>query len=170
MKRLNPKLSPIAQLGDLITITGYATRLFRIDSYTHEFTYERGLETEEIYYDCSCVTSAEYTLAAQEDITVACAEVYSEIYLETYEHPIIDVVASDIFANLFANMNWEAEVMTKPVKAVNKTKEPTKQERIDALLDEMNNVNNAIELIGDSDGEYGRRIDEIKAELEAVSV
>jgi len=165
---MNPKLKPIAQLGDLVTIIGYANRLYRIDSYTYEFTFERGLETEEIYYDCSCVTSAEYTLAAQEDITVACTDAHSEIFLETYEHPKVDVVAMDIFENLFANMNWEAEEMTKP-QAVSKPKEKTEQQRIDALLDERNDVGILDGIITTQDAEYKQhRLAEIDAQIKEV--
>lgn len=168
---INPKMTPVAQLGDLVTINGYATRLFRVDSYTHEFTFEQGVEMEDIYYDCTCVTAGEYTLGAQEDLTVMCRKDQTEAFLKTYEHPEIDVVAMDIFEGLFANMTWEAEDVVKPIKAVTKkAKEPTKQERIDALLDDMNNVNNAIELISDEDGGYADRLGEIKAELGTLTI
>lgn len=168
---INPKMTPLAQLGDLVTINGYANRLFRVDSYTHEFTFERGIESEDIYYDCTCVTAGEYTLGAQEDLTVVCREGQTEEFLKTYEHPEIDVIASEMFDGMFGNIFGEAEQMTKPVNTVTtkKTKEPTRQELIDVLLDDMNNVYNAIELVGDDGGDYGRRIDEIKAELSAVT-
>src|SRR5690554_2015861 len=170
---MNPKMTPIAQLGDLVTINGYANRLFRVDSYTHEFTFERGIESEDIYYDCTCVTAGEYTLGAQEDLTVVCREGQTEEFLKTYEHPEIDVVASDLFENMFGNIfGGEADTVIQPYKPINtiikKPKEPTKQERIDALLDDMNNVNNAIELIGDEGGGYAERLGEIKAELGAI--
>lgn len=168
---MNPKMTPLAQLGDLATIDGYANRLFRVDSYTHEFTFERGIESEDIYYDCTCVTAGEYTLGAQEDLTVVCREGQTEEFLKTYEHPEIDVIAVEMFDGMFGNIFGEAEQMTSPFKTVyqKKTKEPTKQERIDALLDDMNNVYNAIELVGDEGGDYGRRIGEIKAELEVLT-
>lgn len=146
---IQPKMTPVAQLGDLVNIAGYANRLFRVDSYTHEFTFEHGIESEDIYYDCSCVTAGEYTLAAQEDITVLCEEAKAAEFLKTYKHPEIDVKASDIYEGLFANMNWEAEDMEKTNAKVTKSKEKTKQERIDAYLDDLINVENAKELIGD---------------------
>jgi len=166
---MNPKMTPIAQLSDLVTINGYANRLFRVDSYTHEFTFERGIESEDIYYDCTCVTAGEYTLGAQEDLTVVCREGQTEAFLKTYEHPEIDVIASNIYDEMFTNMTWEVRDVVNPIKAVIAPKGPTKQERIDALLDDMNNVNTAMALIGDEGGDYGRRVDEIKAELEAMT-
>lgn len=168
---INPKMTPVANIGDLVNIAGYANRLFRVDSYTHEFTFERGIEAEDIYYDCSCVSAGEYTLGAQEDITVVCREGQSAEFLKTYKHPEIDVIATHLYEELFGNIfEGEAEEMT--IKPTTKTaKEPTKQERIDGYLDELINVNNAIELIGD-DGDlayYGARKAGILAGLEALT-
>jgi len=169
---INPKMTPIAQLGDLVNIAGYANRLFRVDSYTHEFTFERGIEAEEIYYDCSCVTAGEYTLGAQEDVTVVCREGQTEEFLKTYQHPEVDEIATRLYDEVFGNIfGGEAETVMQPIKTIvtKKAKEPTKQERIDALLDDMNNVNTAIELIGDEDGGYAKRLGEIKAELTVIT-
>lgn len=70
-------------------------------------------------------------------------------FLKTYKHPEIDVKASEIYEGLFANMNWGAEDVAKTNVKVTKPKEMTKQERIDAYLDELINVESAKELIGD---------------------
>lgn len=118
--------------------------------------------------DCTCVTAGEYTLGAQEDLTVVCREGQTEEFLKTYEHPEIDVIASEMFEGMFGNIFGEVEQMTKPVKTVT-SKGPTKQVRINAYLDEMNYEYVAIEEDGDDDGEHGRRIDEIKAELEVLT-
>lgn len=166
---MNPKMTPIANIGDLVTLAGYANRLFRIDSYTHEFTFERGIEMEEIYYDCTCVTGGEYNLGAQEDITVVCRDGQTEAFLQTYEHPIIDNVASEIFDNMFGNIFGEGTAVVKPIKSKVTPKKQTKQQRIDELLDEMINVNTAVSVIGDSDGGYRERIDEITKELTAIT-
>lgn len=167
---INPKMTPVANIGDLVNISGYANRLFRVDSYTHEFTFERGIESEDIYYDCTCVSAGEYNLGAQEDITVVCREGQSAEFLKTYKHPEVDVIASDIFEGLFLNMTWGAEDVIKPIKAtVTKTKEPTKQELIDGYLDDLINVSNAIELIGDEDGYYDAKKAGILAGLEAMT-
>lgn len=171
---INPKMTPVARLGDLVNIAGYANRLFRVDSYTHEFTFERGIEAEDIYYDCSCVSAGEYTLGAQEDITVVCREGKTAEFLKTYKHPEIDVAATQLYEKLFGNIfEGEAEEMTiNPIKTtVKKAKEPTKQELIDGYLDELINVNNAIELIGDGGdlAYYGARIAGILAGLAEVT-
>lgn len=166
---INPKMTPVANIGDLVNINGYANRLFRVDSYTHEFTFERGIESEDIYYDCTCVSAGEYNLGAQEDITVVCRADDTAEFLKTYEHPEVDVIALDIFENMFVNMTWGAEDVIQPIKAtVAKTKEPTKQELIDGYLDELINVNNAIELIGDEDGYYGAKKAGILAGMKAL--
>lgn len=169
---INPKMTPVARIGDLVNINGYANRLFRVDTYTHEFTFERGIESEDIYFDCTCVTAGEYTLGAQEDVTVVCREGQTEEFLKTYEHPEIDVIATELYENLFGNIFEEAEDMTKQVITVKAPKELTKQEKIDGYLDELINVNNAIELIGDEGGEYayyGARKAGILAGLAEVS-
>lgn len=147
---MNHKMTPIAEIDDLVRITGYENRVFRIASFTHELTHE-------------CVTNGEFALGAQEDITIVSKADTAERYLETFEHPeVSDVSPMDIFELL----GTEEIPMTK--KSDKKPRKPSKQERIDALLDERINVTTAIKEIGDADGYYQRRIDEIEAELKEV--
>ena len=160
---MNPRMKPIAAIGDLVTISGYGARLFRVDSYTHEFLYERGAEYEDIYYDCTCATTAEYELGAQEDITVICKESEADALLAMYDHPEIDEEKTDDLNKLFV----EVRIVTKPVE---KTKEPTKQERIDALLDERNDVGSTDDfvIVADAEAYKQRRIDEIDAKIKSI--
>ncbi len=138
---MNPKLTPIARIGDLITLQGYGKRVFRVDSYTHEFIYEIDATTEDIYYDCTCVSTSEYTIGAQDDVTVVCNEAQADAFLKTYKHPKFNARMPNVLENIFA----EVKTVTKPVA---KTKAvPTKQARIDALLDERNNVGSADDFV-----------------------
>lgn len=156
-------MTPAAQINDLVSINGYANRIFRVNSYTHEFTYELGAEYEDIYYDCTCVTNDEYMLGSQEDVTVVCKADMSERFLESYEHPTL--IKIDMVEYFEAQLH-QAEV--KPMTTKPEAKTISKQERTDALLDDLLNVYQAMEVIGDADGHYQRRIDEIEAELKGV--
>lgn len=161
---MKPQMTPTAKIGDLVTIKGYGNRVFRVASLTHEITYEKDAEYEDIYYDCHCVTNDEYMLGSQDDITVVCKADMSDRFLENYEHPKFDEISP---FNLFEFFNENTEV--KPMTTKPETKVLSKQERTDALLDDLLNVYQAMEVIGDADGHYQRRIDEIEAELKEVN-
>lgn len=169
---MNSRMTPKAHINDLVTIDGYANRIFRVNSYTHEFMFELGAEYEDIYYDCTCVTSDEYMLGSQHDVTVVCKADKATQFLSTFKHPVIEGI--DI-AECYESQMRQSEVndMKQPIKPIkaetSKKDEPTREELVDVLLDEMNNVNNAIELIGDEDGHYAERLAEIKAELKEVT-
>lgn len=151
-----PELTPIATFGDLVTIDGFDNRLFRVDSYTHEIYYERNEVFEEVIYDCHCVITAEYMLAMQVDITIVSKEAQAEEYLRNYEMPMVKPL----------NTVEVEVVLNKPT--VTKVKKPTKQARIDALLDERLNVMQAQVFMADEAGYYARRIDEIDAKIREV--
>lgn len=160
---MNPKLTPIAGIGDLITLIGYGQRVFRVDSYTHEFIYEIDATTEDIYYDCTCVSSSEYMIGAQDDVTVVCDETQADAFLRNYEHPKFNEIKPFDFGNIFA----EVKIVIKPVA---KTKVPTKQARIDALLDERLDVGSEDDSakVADMEAYKQRRYNEIDAQIREV--
>lgn len=129
---MNPKLTPAANIGDVITVIGYADRLFKVDAYSHEFIYESDAEYEEIYYDCTCVTNSEPIIAAQEDIYVMAQSKDATEYLKEYKHPqIADISPFNLFVEIFKEVE-EPTKLTPFRKGIIKDK----QQRIDELLDE----------------------------------
>ncbi len=105
-------------------------------------------------------------LGSQEDVTDVCKSDMSERFLESYEHPSMNEVAP---FNIFEIFNAEAEVKPMTTKPeTKKAKEPTKQQRIDALLDEINIVNDTQEFLVAEEGYRERRISEIEAKIMEV--
>lgn len=150
--------------GDIVTVEGYDGQYFRINGYQKNV-----LETEgepdliEHWLDLVCAHTGGYTMAFVDEVTLACRKGEASTFLADMPAPNIGPSGGIAIATIFGGM-FEEETPLKPLTP------PSKQTQIDRLLDDMNNVNNAIELIGDSDGEYQRRIDAIKAQLEGLSV
>lgn len=179
-------MTPIANIGDLVNVDGYADKLAEVISYTHEFRYEPDKIYEDIYYDCVCVDSAEYLLASNEDLTVVCQAQDSSDYLRIYHSKKDNDITSEILGEDLTEENFQREmerqwskliieseggtmIPKKTDKGRKKSPSIVRQERIDELLDEMLNVMAVAELVG-SDDEYCRdRISEIEAELERLA-
>ncbi|WP_060210215.1 hypothetical protein [Sporosarcina koreensis] len=165
-------LEPIAQIDDLITIEGYGGRVFRVDGFTYEKVHGRDYEEEDIFYDCHCVVTAEYMLGGQDDIEVVCKAANAEAYLRNYEMPAFKTL---LFGqSIFTEGDDDVINPFKPIKTVAETKkpkEPTREERIDALLDERNTVGNSDDFVtvADMEAYKQRRYDEIDAQITEVN-
>lgn len=161
-------LEPIAQIDDLITIDGYGDRVFRVDGYTREETYNRDFDAEDIYYDCHCVVTAEYMMADQPDVEVVAKAEESGAFLRSYKMPKFQTPLYGI-----SFYHTEVDNVFKPIKvqAPTKPKEPTREERIDALLDERNTVGNSDDFVtvADMEAYKQRRYDEIDAQITEVN-
>ncbi|MGN7387774.1 hypothetical protein [Sporosarcina sp. SAFN-015] len=159
-------LEPIAQIDDLITIEGYGDRVFRVDGYTREESYNRDFEAEDIYYDCHCVVTAEYMMADQADVKLACRAVEADAYLHHYKMPSF---LSPLFGiPFYAEVD---EVFKPKVKTPAKPKVLTRAEKIDALLDERNNVGSSDDFVTVADMEAYKqhRYDEIDAQIKELT-
>ncbi|MCG7345360.1 hypothetical protein MHZ92_14570 [Sporosarcina sp. ACRSL] len=169
-------LEPIAQIDDLVTIEGYGDRVFRVDGFTHEVVYGRDYAEEDIFYDCHCVITAEYMIGGQDDIEVVCKAPNAEAYLRNYEMPAFTtlIFGQSIYTegddDMFG-MNPFSQYNKAPVKPVVKPKEPTKQQKIDALLDERNTVGSSDEFVtvADMEAYKQRRYDEIDAQIKELT-
>lgn len=158
---MNPKLKPAAQIGDLVTLDGYGRRLFRLDAYTHEISYDEDGPSEDIWYDVSCVITGEYTVGSHDDIKCVCKAQASEKFIANYQHPAI----KPLNGGLEIVFTMEEVGMAMELMSPTKT---SKQSEIDGFLDEINDIRSLIATIGDADGEYQRKLDEAKAKLRTI--
>lgn len=162
------EIKPIATFGDLVTVDGYGNHLFAVDAFTYEYHYEPGSEFTEVIYDLTCVYgNSGYIIGEQEDVKLACKAKKADAFLQAYKPaPTAEDTPTVMRSIYFAIGNGgELEMQPKQPKA----KTPTTRQRIDALLDERNDVLIAAELIGD-DGEYKqRRLNEIDAQLRELT-
>lgn len=164
------EIKPVATFGDLVLVAGYGNNLFAVEAYYYEYYYESDAEMTEVIYDLTCVYGdSGYIIADQDDVTLACKAEKADVFLQAYDPaPTIEDMPSWMRGINFAIGNGGVEMTKKPTK-VAKVKVLTKQQRIDALLDEMINVKTATVAIGDSDGSYQRRIDAIEAQLKELA-
>ena len=160
---MNPNLKPAAQIGDLVTLDGYGRRLFRLDAYTHEISYDEDGPSEDIWYDVSCVITGEYTVGSHDDIVLVCKAQASEKFLDNYQHPAIKPLHGGL--EIVFTADYFEDYAPKPKPAL--VKAPIQSE-IDGFLDEINDIRSLIATIGDADGEYQRNLDEAKAKLRTI--
>lgn len=179
------EMRPIAQVGDLVRCLGYGNRVFIIDAYTHELSYDAENAFEDIYYDMTDALTKEYTLGGQEDIFVVCKAYKADDYLAQYLRNGHDVglgagkeMPSEILRNVLADITpqQEASEMSKERRLTpreessqeahrRKQEREERSEKADVLLDEMRDYMTLKTMFGDMDGEYQMKIDEVKAEL-----
>lgn len=156
------ELTPVARVDDIITIEGYGDRLFRVTGYTHEFTYNKHESYEEIWYDCYCVITAEFMMAEQDDVMSVVLAHESKAIIDDYLERQADLILSNVFTDYG---DWKDAEITKEAyePMTKKPKEKTRNQRIDELLDEMNNVRETRVILGED--HYAERMDEINVQL-----
>lgn len=164
------EIKPVATFGDLVLVVGYGAELFAVDEYYYEYRYAPTISEITVVYDLTCVYGdSGYIIADQDDVTLACKAEKADAFLKAYKPASTAGNKPSLMAQVyFAIGNGGTNVMAKK-----QPKSPTKQEQIDALLDELDSVIQTRELmreIGHADvAEYERKADEIKGKLAEVT-
>lgn len=164
---MNPKLTPIATIGDIVILGGYGRRLFRVDGYTHEFMYDEDGPNEDIWYDVACVITGEYTIGAHDDIKLACKEDHATPFIANYEHPLTPSLLSGIETISFTMSASDTPAVVTPKAKPKKRHE--KQAIVDDLLDEYRDLLMQTELFGETDSNYSEMIAEVEAKLQEAT-
>src|SRR5690625_5012783 len=141
------RLKNIANIGDIVLVAGYQGREFRVDSYSHEVHYQSDYTEEVILYDVSDVITGEYMLAYQEDTSVIRRAGNEK------SAPHASAIDTDFGWEWIGEMEYVREE-DAPVRS----KEISKQERIDRLLIEISDYGELIRNFGDADGELHVKI------------
>lgn len=166
---------PIAKLGDIVNVRGYGHRRFEVFSVNYEAAMDAVESFEEVFYDVVSVDLADFMIAWQEDVTVV--ETPNEIDYEKLEghsaQSYYDIISSfTIDYNGLMGGNKPKEQITKK-EEVDVPKNRSKSDKIDVLLDELHRFQTLIEMMGEDDEDedtyYRDRVDEIKAELAAMT-
>ena len=152
------RLKNIANIGDIVLVAGYHGREFRVDSYTHEIDYQPDYTEEVILYDVSDVITGEYLLAYQEDISVIRRAGNEK------SAPHASAIDTDFGWEYVGEMEYVREE-DAPVRS----KEISKQERIDRLLMEISDYGELIRNFGDVDGDYQAKINKAKDRLRELT-
>lgn len=160
------EIKPVATFNDIVQVAGYGNNLFEVDAFTYEYHHEPDASFTEVIYDLTCVYGdSGYIIAEQDDVTLACKAEFSSVFLQTYNPTPTPEDKPSFMAQIYRAIGNGGDEMKKPAKV----KVPTKQQRIDALLDERIIV---IETDGwvsvDEDGYKQRRLDEIDAKIREV--
>lgn len=170
---MHHEIKPVATFGDLVQVAGYGNHLFAVEAFTYEYHHEPDASFTEVIYDLTCVYgNSGYVIGEQSDVTLACREAKADAFLQAYKPAPTAEDKPSWMRDIYFAIGNGGDEMKQPTK-VSKVKAPTKQERIDALLDELDAVIQTRELmrdIGHADvAEYERRSDEIKGKLAEVS-
>lgn len=151
-------ITPIASYGDIVRANGYGDHLFAVEAYTIEYHYELDHEYCEVLYDLTCVYGdSGYIIGEQSDISVVCKADQSHEFLQGMTAPP-PVYKAD----------WLTVIIDVNKPAVSQRKQPTKQQEIDALLDELLTLKTVIDICG-TDEDYAVRFTDVIAKLKEVA-
>lgn len=157
------RLNNIANIGDIVSIEGEELGVFQVESWSHQVDYQPDYIDELIMYDVTDLRTHQFFIAFQEDISVICRADKADEYLRNLGLSRgFDVGDLTIDISAWQYLGKEDESLSKPI-------ELTKQERIDRLLDEINDYADLIRNFGDEDGEYQELIDSAKRRLAIIA-
>src|SRR5699024_2346481 len=162
------RMKNIAEIGDIILVAGYPFQEFQVESFSHNLDYQKEYVDEDIMYDAADIASGEYLLAFQEDITVIVKADKADEYIADKSGRHSGETPKD-WAGILADIDFT--VIADVTKSGETTAEPSRDVRIDELLDELSDVNGLIELFGEheddelEDRKYVLRKTEIEAKL-----
>ncbi|MEK3817472.1 hypothetical protein [Bacillus sp. FSL K6-1284] len=153
--------------GDLVAVDGYPDRIFFVDSRRDvKETDDAGVSTY-VEFDLTDAIHGEWILADANDIRLVCRSQFVDEYLdgvdyENYPEPEGTAIH---WAEFLPELPTE-EVVTKLSEGIKKAWDDMakkKTEKIDGLLDELNDYKRLEAMYGDE--EYKAKQDEVKAKL-----
>ena len=159
------KMRPKAEIGDLVTVSGYGTRVWKVDAYDMNLRFESGIIAEEITYEVVCVDTGEYDLAWHEDITLLEKARGADAYLR--KRPDSERYKPGKADKPHIIVSFSTDSAEPPQGTTAKAK--ARASATDRLLDERNDFVRYIELWGDEDGNFARKIADIDAKLKRIA-
>ena len=155
--------------GDIVTVRDYPERYFAIVGKQTQYFEHVDLPDETDYMlDVRCVHTGAETLAYIEDVTIVALKAEADAFLS--DKPAPKAAPRSPYGMLFGfNTIFGGDDMReKPTKAQEARKQ-TKQERIDALLDDWIDNATKAQAAGDVDGAYAESNAAIEAEIKELS-
>lgn len=156
----NGRLKNIANIGDIVTADGYEGREFQVESYTHELHYQSDCIEETIIYDLTDITTFEYAMAYQEDISVKIRAEDADEYLKNApKKPSTFEIKPSLLDEMISGADGSVENVDEPAE---------NKRSIDDMLDEIRSYMTMIEVFGKNSGrgrEFAGEIERIKDEL-----
>lgn len=158
MKPNKPKIT----FGDIVSVKGYGSRVFKVESYRIESHYYPSEEWVDFVYDVFDVNTLEWLEADAEDLTLLAGAKNAEKYL-----------------NDSSTTMWPSEISLSAVKPNPDTLPPaarelseeiakrSKAQKVNALLDALNDYNALVDRFGDN--EYKARVEYLTLKLAEIS-
>lgn len=146
-------MKPIANIGDIVAVASFGLVEFQVESFTHEYDYQPTHVEETIIYDVTNLTTAEFFMAYQDEITVVCK---AEMAIDYFAQK------GGMKREISEANGWEY-VVDDESAGVDKPK--TVAEMVDSELDEINKYLELIRVIGDEDEVYAGKIREANERL-----
>lgn len=159
--------------GDIITIDDYPTQYYRINGFqTNILETEGKPDLTEYWLDLTCAHTGGYTMAFAEDVVFVCKAEDAAAYLADKPAPNVGEAGGIALMSIFGNFGEDYETpVGPPLTPKSKvTIAAERQSKIDALLDERNDVGSTDDFVATLDAEYKqRRLDEIDAQLQELT-
>ncbi|MED1742036.1 hypothetical protein P4U97_21500 [Bacillus swezeyi] len=153
--------------GDLVAVDGYPDRIFFVDAWQNVQRFEERTTEEFVEYDLTDAVHGECIVAYLEDIRLVCRKERVERFLDEVDYEIYPEPDGTAF-------HWTeflpelpsvelASAFSEGLEKAGSEMAKEKSEKIDELLDELNDYKRLEAMYGDA--EYKTKQDEIKAKL-----
>lgn len=154
--------------GDLVFVDGYGNTPFYVDGWQDITIHEPGMIYHEKIYDVTNAHTGEYAVAYAEDLTKICDADQAEEYLRKTTG-VNKGVGAVLFSFYFPDDD-DDRIPNYLRKLAETPPEKPKQQRIDELLDEYNDIMRIIDEFGDDDeNDYKAKLNEIERKIKAIS-
>jgi hypothetical protein len=150
--------------GDLVRVAGYGDRIFQVDGYRTEHWQYPDEEWTDVVYELTDVQTSEWLDADIEDLTIVAPATDAAKFLATLKPAGLIILRED---TPMLNFGHKPEPRKPSAKELAARKAAEKRRKIDALLDEYNDILTLVALFGGL--EYTEKLAEIKRKLSDAS-
>ena len=150
--------------GDLVRVAGYQTRLFQVDGYRTEHWHYPDEEWTNVVYELTDVQTGEWLEADLDDLLIVAPATEAAEFLAAQKPAGLIILRED--TPMF-NFGHKPDPSKPSARELTARKEAEKRRKIDALLDEYNDILTLVALFGGL--EYTEKMVEIKRKLADAS-
>lgn len=145
--------------GDLVRVAGYGDRIFQVDGYRTEHWHYPDEEWTNVVFELTDVQTGEWLEADLDDLSIVAPATDAAEFLEAQKPAGLIILRED------TTMLWEGkpEPPKPSARELAAKKAAEKQRKIDALLDEYNDILTLVAMFGGL--EYAEKLAEIKRKL-----
>lgn len=160
------RMSPVAKLGDIITIEGYGDLLFRVFNVSYSVEENAIDKFEDVYYDVVSLRDGEFVLADHYDATIVDSPAVADLDQLIEHFYDSEQALQDTLTSLGMNES-NIKHLSDKYDIVKEDVDMSESNAIDKILDEINDWKELIEIVGE-DKNYREHIARLENEMKNI--